>query len=93
MSRYGRLTVPKRTVSRLYYRTISRYDYSMENKTFTFSFCQEDWELITNALRMRYLALREDSIKVGQDSVYGAAVMDLAYQHQALADDISFKLP
>lgn len=65
----------------------------MENKTFTFSFCQEDWELITNALRVRFIELHDQAYKIGADSTYGAAVMDLAFQHQALADEINFKLP
>lgn len=65
----------------------------MENNLYTYTFCREDWELITNALRVRFIELHDQAYKIGADSTYGAAVMDLAFQHQALADDISFVIP
>ena len=65
----------------------------MENNLYTYTFCREDWELIVGALRARYVELFDQSLHVGRDSVYGAAVYDLAAKHQALADDIDFKLP
>lgn len=65
----------------------------MENDLYTYTFCREDWELIMAALRARSVELYDQSLNVGRDSTYGAAVYDLAAQHQALADDIDFKLP
>ena len=45
------------------------------------------------ALRARSVELFDQSLRIGQDSTYGAAVYDLGAQHQALADDIDFRLP
>lgn len=65
----------------------------MENNLYTYTFCREDWELILGALRGRAVELFAEGRNLDADSTYGAAVWDLGYQHQALADDISWKLP
>ena len=65
----------------------------MENDLYTYTFCRDDWELILGALRGRAVELFAEGRALGADSTYGAAVWDLGHQHQALADDIDFKLP
>lgn len=65
----------------------------MENDIHTVAFCQSDWGLVIGALRARSVELFNQSLSIGRDSTYGAAVYELAIQHQTLADDISFKLP
>ena len=65
----------------------------MENETYTFTFCRDDWELIIDALRVVQHTYKTDAIRIGAESIYGAILFDEAAKRGAIADDINFKLP
>jgi hypothetical protein len=64
----------------------------MENDLHTFTFCREDWKLITDALRETSSENVERSRMIGTESTYGAILIDRATCMQTLADDIDFEL-
>jgi len=67
----------------------------MENDLYTFTFCREDWERIVQALRDTAWSYTQDSerahTKGAQD--YATLLWEECAYHNALADDIDFKLP
>jgi hypothetical protein len=89
----GGITVPSRTGYPLCGSGETRYNKSMENDLYTYTFCREDWERIMGALRATAITNYNEALEMDRDSVYGAALYQEGDYCRALADDIDFKLP
>jgi len=89
----GGITVPSRAGYPLYQGDETRYNKSMENDFYTYTFCRSDWERIMGALRATAVTNYNEAHEMDRDSVYGAALYQEGAYFQALADDIDFKLP
>ena len=48
----------------------------MENETYTFTFCRDDWQLIIDALRVVQHTYNADAIRIGAENTYGAVLAD-----------------
>ena len=66
-----------------------------KDNLYTMSLCQEDWERIILSLRNEAFALTQDSNRAHEKGAqdYATLLWEECAIHNALADDINFKLP
>jgi hypothetical protein len=67
----------------------------MENDLYTVTLCQEDWQRVIDALRNEAFALTQDSNRAQEKGAqeYATLLWQECAIYNALADDISWKIP